>query len=508
MPTPIPIPRPAWTLSTIKQCRTHSMVNIMGWTEDTFQRFKDHVMAAAQGLRMDTFAGPQAQDAQKWAQLVDECVKEFPALNDFAGRWPVEFYYTQYTHWRGMRHRRLQKTGTAAAPALNGSAAPPTDSITARPKDSRASRTQELKKRKEHPHPDPGEKENGSVDVDGTTVVKAAQAASQNRNAPRWALNQPVQCRAGDGPSSTACVGSAARREDVGPLTSQPPLSTWALKSVSSSQIVENTSAPQSSSLFPTGRSVGPSPQPKLQDRRSNVSSSQMTFNTSASNQLQFQALEGHNDSMARRRSSFSSSRVASNTAAPASSPVFPTRRSEDSSPTAHREIITNSSAPASSPPFPTSTSSLRRSQPVKRRVIFTTCVFCGFQPSIPSDQTTELQLFFSGRDGLRQVLTAIGVVADHHLRALLRLGTKKSEALLRSLTPEYLTYVEKIEVAYMLEAHIDKTCNRPAKVQLTAIPVLRKGWRTFFRNIHANMLISRSTCGSPTTRNTSRLWN
>ncbi|KAJ6499787.1 hypothetical protein DFH09DRAFT_328802 [Mycena vulgaris] len=255
-----------------------------------------------------------------------------------------------------------------------------------------------------------------------------------------------------------------------------------------------NTFAPASSPLVPSGRIEGSStarredsfpsspttfsasaltqPQLKNPGIRSDASSS---FNMSAPAPAPSQPRDRRSAPMARREDSFTSSQVTANTSAPASSPLFPARRIERPS-KARRENsfassqITESSTPASSPSLPTGTSSLPRSRSVTPRVIFTSCVFCGFQPPIPSEQTTELQLSFNARDDLRQVFTAIGVVADHHLRALLRLGAKKREALLRGLTPEYLTYVDKIEIADMLDTHANKTSGRPSKVQLVAI--------------------------------------
>ncbi|KAJ6592106.1 hypothetical protein DFH09DRAFT_1073177 [Mycena vulgaris] len=199
----------------------------------------EDAIGAAHHLKLDTLARPQARDVRKWALLVDECLKAFPALNDFAGRWPVEFYYTQYTYWRGMKQRRKQKGergAEAGARAVSGLKAPRTDST---PNDSPTSGTRELnsKKRKEHPDPGRGEKENVSVD-DSVWSTNRTQtpAASHNRIAPKWALTQPVGRRDGEGTSSTA------RREDDGCPTSQLcPLPSWAVKSVSSNQIAGNT---------------------------------------------------------------------------------------------------------------------------------------------------------------------------------------------------------------------------------------------------------------------------
>ncbi|KAJ6573462.1 hypothetical protein DFH09DRAFT_1362098 [Mycena vulgaris] len=465
MPPPIPIPRPAWPPSTIKMRTTRGMVEATGWSEGEFQRFKEHVMGLASRLKLDTLAGPQMQDAHKWALLVDECVKAFPALNDFAGRWPVEFYYTQYTYWRGMNERRKQK-------GERGAGAPRMDSIAAPTDESRGGQ----KKRKEHPDPGRGEKENVSVgDSERRTNPNPTQTAAASQNSiitgttPAPASSLPVA-------SSRTETSSMARHEDTD----------------SSSRMTCNTFAPASSPLVPRGRIEGSStarredsfpsirttfsasaltqPQLKHPGIRSDASSG---FNMSAPAPPPSQPRDRRNVPMARREDSFTSSQVTTKTSAPASSPLFPARGIEGPS-KARREDsftssqITESSTPASSPPLLAGTSSLPRTRPVTPQVIFTTCVFCGFQPPIPSEQTTEIELFFNARDDLRQVFTAIGVVADHHLHALLSLGAKKREALLRSLTPDYLTYVEKIEIADMLETQIDKTSSRPAKSKHT----------------------------------------
>ncbi|KAJ6521478.1 hypothetical protein DFH09DRAFT_1097773 [Mycena vulgaris] len=90
----------------------------------------------------------------------------------------------------------------------------------------------------------------------------------------------------------------------------------------------------------------------------------------------------------------------------------------------ARRDNIPTTSAPSSSPPFPTNTSSLRRSR----------------------------------AGDFDHIRSFIVVVADHHLRALLRLGAT-ARALMRSLT-----CVEEIEIAR------NKTSSRPAEVHLMAI--------------------------------------
>ncbi|KAJ6592030.1 hypothetical protein DFH09DRAFT_1073096 [Mycena vulgaris] len=130
-------------------------------------------MATAPRLKLDTLTGPQVQDARKWALLVDEacthCVKTFPALNDFARALAGGALL------HALAQDELPEEGEDRA----------RDSTAAPPEGSRASGAQELnsKKRKEHPDPGRGEKENVSVDARTTTPTQTP-AASQSRIAP------------------------------------------------------------------------------------------------------------------------------------------------------------------------------------------------------------------------------------------------------------------------------------------------------------------------------------
>ncbi|KAJ6614122.1 hypothetical protein B0H10DRAFT_2221590 [Mycena sp. CBHHK59/15] len=65
------------------------MLDVMGWTHAEFDQFKSYVTSTAKVKGLDTFSGPEAQDPVKWKTLINDCVKKFPALDDFetAGLW-------------------------------------------------------------------------------------------------------------------------------------------------------------------------------------------------------------------------------------------------------------------------------------------------------------------------------------------------------------------------------------------------------------------------------------
>ncbi|KAJ6480966.1 hypothetical protein C8R45DRAFT_1151679 [Mycena sanguinolenta] len=108
-------------------------------------------------------------------------------------------------------------------------------------------------------------------------------------------------------------------------------------------------------------------------------------------------------------------------------------------------------------------------------------CVLCGFHPPVHDSEITQLNL---DRHLLARLVNA-GVVADHHLRALLRLSESRQEACLHALaSAEKFTWVEKVEIAEALETYVDKnpdftqsSQSEPArKARLTAISRPRKG--------------------------------
>ncbi|KAJ6480959.1 hypothetical protein C8R45DRAFT_1151661 [Mycena sanguinolenta] len=108
-------------------------------------------------------------------------------------------------------------------------------------------------------------------------------------------------------------------------------------------------------------------------------------------------------------------------------------------------------------------------------------CVLCGFQPPVHDSGIAQLDL---DRHLLARLANA-GVVADHHLRALLSLSESRQEACLHALaSAEKFTWVEKVEIAEALVTYVDKnpdftqsSQSEPArKTRLTGIRRPRKG--------------------------------
>ncbi|KAJ7464365.1 hypothetical protein FB451DRAFT_1561686 [Mycena latifolia] len=450
-PTPALIPRPAWAPSRIDAYPTASLRDAIGWTEADFKRFKVHVASNAAAFRLDTYAPPRAQEDGKWGQLVEECVKAFPALSAFDGAWPVEFYYTGYAYWRRMNKRRRQ---TTAALSGQGSDA--------------AQRT-----RTEQSGPDREKgKEKGNSGARSGDGERAAMNLRQSTSSTQGPASKPPHLNERQ---------SASQRTSASQATpSWPPAQPNLNERSASQQISGSQSAPSWPPAQPDlnqrslSRRVAPTwppTQPNLNERvhhggerqaapptrlhKENLSQQQPSSQRTSGTQDAPSSSEPESKPLAARRSEISS-----------------TMRRESSS-SSSQTTSSNTSTSSSSEPIPTAP---RRSQTAKQKAIWSTCVLCGFRPPIPPEQTIELQLFFNGRDDLRRVLATVGIVADHHLRALLRVGAKQREVFLRSITPNYLTYLDKVEIADFLDTYIEQnrevpTSNRPAKVQLTAIP-------------------------------------
>ncbi|KAJ6592073.1 hypothetical protein DFH09DRAFT_1073145 [Mycena vulgaris] len=265
MSTPIQIPRPTWPPRRSLYGTTHGKVDTMGSSEGIP---KERAMATAPRLKLDTLAGPQAQDVRKWMLLVDECVQAFPALGDSARRWPVEFYYTQYTYWRGMHWQRRQKAPTAAAPS----------NIIARLGDARAE----------------------FEEAQGTPGFGARREGERGRER-LGAGSRGGQCHAGciADPWSDATVTESLRWRVAKMKTQDTPLRDQRYQaSVSSSQIASNTSAP-ASSLVPSGHNEDP--QRRVAKTITSSGSGQMPSNATQ-RQLQFQPRDRRNIPNARWR--------------------------------------------------------------------------------------------------------------------------------------------------------------------------------------------------------------
>ncbi|KAJ7464361.1 hypothetical protein FB451DRAFT_1561682 [Mycena latifolia] len=447
-PTPTLIPRPAWAPSRIDHCTTERLREAMGWTPVDLKRFTMHVAANAVVFRLDTYAPPRAQEDAKWRELVEDSVKAFPALKAFEGAWPVEFYYTGYAYWRRLRRNATSQTAAASSPV-------------------QGSDTGTLQKKRKQPEPD-REKEKEDL-----TTMNVKGSAPGTQGAPTWPPAQPNL----NEHRSASQRGSASQG-----APSWPP-----------AQVNLNLNE---RGVISSGAPTWPPPQPSLNERQSTsqrTSSShgaptwpptQSSLNKGVRQGREHQAAappRPEQENLNEQQPSFqrtSGTHRAPLSPEPERKPLA-SRHNEISS-TRHCEYSSSSSQTSSastpslsSSPIPPAS---RRSHPVKQKAIWSICVLCGFRPPIPPEQTIELQLFFNGRDDLRHVLAAVGIVADHHLRALLRVGAKQREAFLRSITPDHLTYLEKVEIADLLDTYIGQngegpTSDRPAKVQLAAIP-------------------------------------
>ncbi|KAJ7879310.1 hypothetical protein B0H14DRAFT_3858564 [Mycena olivaceomarginata] len=110
-------------------------------------------------------------------------------------------------------------------------------------------------------------------------------------------------------------------------------------------------------------------------------------------------------------------------------------------------------------------------------------CVLCGYHPPVPAHETALLQKCFLHRAELLLPLAAAGVVADTHLRVLLRLRERSRKEFLHSLARvDKITYVEKADILDALETFLDtnpdvtSSPERARKVRLASIRRPPKG--------------------------------
>ncbi|KAJ7304558.1 hypothetical protein DFH08DRAFT_903360 [Mycena albidolilacea] len=136
------------------------------------------------------------------------------------------------------------------------------------------------------------------------------------------------------------------------------------------------------------------------------------------------------------------------------------------------------SSSPAGPPP--------PCAQPAKQpntRPQLAPCILCGYHSPVPAHETALLQKCFLHRAELLLPLAAAGVVADIHLRVLLRLRERYRKEFVHSLARmDKITYVEKADILDALETFLDtnpdvtSSPERVRKVQLASIPRPPKG--------------------------------
>ncbi|KAJ7034379.1 hypothetical protein C8F04DRAFT_1234251 [Mycena alexandri] len=85
-------------------------------------------------------------------------------------------------------------------------------------------------------------------------------------------------------------------------------------------------------------------------------------------------------------------------------------------------------------------------SRSLREKFYWSSCVLCGSGPQIPTpaSETTQLRKCFDGRTDLLCILALLGVTADHHFRALIRLGDRgRHDFLHGSALKGRLTYLE-----------------------------------------------------------------
>ncbi|KAJ7165930.1 hypothetical protein C8R46DRAFT_1351420 [Mycena filopes] len=119
-------------------------------------------------------------------------------------------------------------------------------------------------------------------------------------------------------------------------------------------------------------------------------------------------------------------------------------------------------SPPTASPS--TSSISLSMSQQAQSSQVITypksrwsSWVLCGFQPEVPPSETVQLRKCLDGHEDLLQILTMLGVVTDYHLRALLRLSSRRRHDFFHSGASKGLfTYFEKIVILDLLDSAVD----------------------------------------------------
>ncbi|KAF8217140.1 hypothetical protein K438DRAFT_2007789 [Mycena galopus ATCC 62051] len=141
-------------------------------------------------------------------------------------------------------------------------------------------------------------------------------------------------------------------------------------------------------------------------------------------------------------------------------------------------DLCSSPLAPLSSCP---PTCAQRVTQP-KMRPPWGPCVFCGYQPPVPAEETAKLRQCLNNRADLLTCLAHTGVVAEHHFRILLRLSESRHNDFLSELaSADKLTWVERFEIQEALEVYLEKnpdlgSVERPRKVRLTAVRRPKEG--------------------------------
>ncbi|KAJ7751689.1 hypothetical protein B0H16DRAFT_1840125 [Mycena metata] len=84
-------------------------------------------------------------------------------------------------------------------------------------------------------------------------------------------------------------------------------------------------------------------------------------------------------------------------------------------------------------------------------------CILCSAQFPVSPSETMQLREFFHDRPDLLRVLSVVGIIADHHLNAFLRLNSHRRHDFLHSGALQgRLTYLQKVEILDLLESYHD----------------------------------------------------
>ncbi|KAF7370147.1 hypothetical protein MSAN_00645000 [Mycena sanguinolenta] len=203
------IPKPQWSRSKIREGPVWELCKaIPGWTQATFHAFKKHIRFTENTSGLDKYCEPQDQDQTKWQKLLNDCLREFPELNNFDGHWPLDIYYRKLVYVRVVQRRHREKQAAAAA-ALNS--VQPT--------------TMNSKKRK-IPRPQRPD-EDGEEDIGSTRSAAARSIEPAGKQCQRLSQPQDTSTRRGPGNSLETRNGRSDNDpgSSTGPCPGAPSLS-------------------------------------------------------------------------------------------------------------------------------------------------------------------------------------------------------------------------------------------------------------------------------------------
>ncbi|KAJ7736557.1 hypothetical protein DFH07DRAFT_99160 [Mycena maculata] len=476
-------PRPSWSRTQINCGSMTELRQIMGWAEPEFSQFREYITSRAPKIGLNIDAGVDAQDPATFQELVNDCTRMFPALQDFEGSWPVEFYFAKYTNIRSKYTRRSANGKGQASTAPSNSASTNSTSV---PKSSGSA--QKLPKPEEMTD---SEKENESA----ATPENPSQVTSQRIGPrPSWSRTQI------NGGSMTEL------RQTMG----------WAEPEFNQFREYITSRAPKTGLNIDAGVDAqDPAKFQELVNDCTRMFPALQDFEGSWPVEFYFAKYTFHRYKETRRRANLkgqastapSDSASTNSTSVPKSSgsaqksqkrkETADSEKENDSAPTpenssqvtlqhvmveasSHRATGPDRREPSSvtsitSSPLSSSTNSAPRTSPSvpnsMPRAVLSVCVFCGFRPRIPATEIVELYACLQGREDLQHLLAIAGIMTDNHLRALIQLRETQRHDFLSRLVPAHLNFLEKMQVLDMLHAYINGKTERPAKLRTTEIP-------------------------------------